>query len=294
MQKRANVLRLTESAIMIAFATVLSEIQIVNMPFGGSVTAFSMLPILVIAYRYGTSWGLFTGVVNGLFQMLLGMGNLKYGTNAMAVIIIILFDYIIAFGVLGLGGIFRKSIKNQGLSLAAGGLLACVLRYACHVVSGYFVWYIWAWEGYTPLAYSLAYNATYMVPETIVTVVGALLISLVLDFTNEDITRRSRKASPSLSKCNSAVVVKIVGVLVALVGVFQSVFAVINEFLASAEPNIPKEYVIRTLLIYTIAAVVLYAIGEAVQILSDIRAEKIVSLKAAPTEEEEKNTAAKA
>ena len=118
MQKRANVLRLTESAIMIAFATVLSEIQIANLPFGGSVTACSMLPILIIAYRYGTSWGIFTAVVNGLMQMLLGMGNLKYGTNAMAVIIIVLFDYIIAFGVLGLGGIFRKSIKNQGLSLA--------------------------------------------------------------------------------------------------------------------------------------------------------------------------------
>ena len=47
-------IRLTESAIMLAFATVLSLIKIVDMPFGGSVTACSMLPILIIAYRYGT------------------------------------------------------------------------------------------------------------------------------------------------------------------------------------------------------------------------------------------------
>ena len=288
MQKRANVLRLTESAIMIAFATVLSEIQIANLPFGGSVTACSMLPILIIAYRYGTSWGIFTAVVNGLMQMLLGMGNLKYGTSAMAVIIIVLFDYIIAFGVLGLGGIFRKSIKNQGLSLAAGGALACILRYLCHIVSGYFVWYIWAWDGYSPLAYAAAYNATYMIPETIITVAGALLISLVLDFSSEDITRRSRKAAGVSNRNNSAFSLKIVAVFVAVWGIFQVVYTVINEFIASAEPDITKESIIQTLILHTIASVVLYALGEGVQILHDIRASKLSSSSVDASEEEKK------
>ena len=275
-QKRNTVLRLTESAVMIALATVLSEIQIVNMPFGGTVTAFSMLPVLIIAYRYGLGWGLFTGAVDGVLQMLLGMGNLKYGTSAFAVIIIVLFDYLIAFGVLGLGGIFRNKIKNQGLALASGSLLACVLRYLCHCVSGYFVWYIWAWEGFSPAAYSFAYNATYMVPETIITVIGALLISLVLDFKNTDITRRTRikESEGKLERNNAAAAAKIMGVAVTLVGVLRGIFLVINEFLASEEPNIPKDQVITSLFVSVAAGIVLYAFGEGVQALCDLRSLK--------------------
>ncbi len=274
-QKRNNILRLTESAIMIALATVLSEIQIVNLPFGGTVTAFSMLPVLIIAYRYGLRWGLFTGGVYGVFQMLLGMGNLKYGTSGVAVAVIVLFDYLIAFGVLGLGGIFRDRIKNQGLALAGGGLLACALRYLCHCVSGYFVWYIWAWEGYSPLGYALAYNATYMVPETILTVAGALLISLILDFSSTDITRRSRvKTDDRLERSNAAVAAKIMGIAIALVGVLRGVVMVINEFIASAEPDIAKGDVISTILTGAVAGVVLYALGEGVQALCDLRALK--------------------
>ena len=68
-------IRLTESTIMLAFATVLSLIKIVDMPFGGSVTACSMLPILIIAYRYGTKWGLFTAFVYSVLQLILGVSN---------------------------------------------------------------------------------------------------------------------------------------------------------------------------------------------------------------------------
>ena len=69
--------RLTESAIMLAFAAVLSEIKIIHMPYGGSVTAFSMLPLILIAYRYGVKWGLVTSATYGLIQLLLGMDNLS-------------------------------------------------------------------------------------------------------------------------------------------------------------------------------------------------------------------------
>ena len=90
MKTKTNILRLTESAVMIALATVLSNIKFFEMPMGGSVTAFSMLPIVLIAYRYGLKWGLFTGGVYGVMQMLLGMHNLKYGTSILAVLVIIL------------------------------------------------------------------------------------------------------------------------------------------------------------------------------------------------------------
>ena len=76
-----RVLMLTESAAMIAFATVLSIVKIVDMPYGGSVTACSMLPLLIIAYRYGTKWGLLTSFTYGVIQMFLGMDNLTYATS---------------------------------------------------------------------------------------------------------------------------------------------------------------------------------------------------------------------
>ena len=132
MQKKDSVLRLTESAVMLALAVVLSEIQIANLPYGGSVTACSMLPPIIIAYRYGTKWGLFTGGVFGLLQMMLGMHNLRYGADFLSVLCIILFDYLVAFGVLGLAGCFRKYIRHQGTAMALGALLVSLLRYLCH------------------------------------------------------------------------------------------------------------------------------------------------------------------
>ncbi|MBQ7200725.1 MAG: energy-coupled thiamine transporter ThiT, partial [Eubacterium sp.] len=66
----STVKRLTESSIMIAIGTVLSLIKLIDMPYGGSVTIACMLPVVIIAYRYGVSWGLFTGFVFGLLQQL--------------------------------------------------------------------------------------------------------------------------------------------------------------------------------------------------------------------------------
>lgn len=114
---------------MIALATVLSMIKFANLPFGSSVTLCSMLPLVLIAYRYKWKWGLLTGVVYGLVQMVLGANNLSYGTSALAVILIILFDYLVAFGVMGFAGIFRDKFHNQPLEIALGAFVACALRY---------------------------------------------------------------------------------------------------------------------------------------------------------------------
>lgn len=182
-------LRLTESAVMLALAFVLSLIKVIDMPFGGSVTAFSMLPIAVIAYRYGTAWGLLTGFTYSVLQMLMGMKNLTYGTSAAAVVAIIMLDYIVAFTVIGLSGIFKGKIKDQGISLAAGTLVACVLRYLCHVISGCTVWAGVSIPDSDGLIYSLAYNATYMIPETLLTITGAFFAGKILTLGSEQIKR---------------------------------------------------------------------------------------------------------
>ncbi len=180
---------MTETAIMVALATVLSLFTIANLPFGGSVTICSMLPMVLIAYRYKWKWGLIAGAVYGLVQMVIGLNNLSYATSFLAAITIILFDYLIAFGVIGFAGVFRDKLgKHQALELIAGSLLACALRYICHFISGWTVWGGWAPEGTPAWLYSLTYNASYMIPEAIVTTAAALILGLIVDFRTDRIS----------------------------------------------------------------------------------------------------------
>ncbi len=181
--------RLTETAIMLALASILSLLSIINMPFGGNVSAFSMLPIAVIAFRYKTAWGIFTGFVYGLLQMLLGMQNLTYATSPAAVVAIVLLDYLVAFAVLGFAGIFRRIIKDNGTAFALGTFVGCALRYVCHVISGCTVWAGVSIPSSDGLIYSLAYNAAYMVPETLLTVVAAYYAGKAFTLTSDKIVR---------------------------------------------------------------------------------------------------------
>lgn len=173
---------LTESAIMIALATVLSILKIAEMPYGGSVTMASALPVAIIAYRHGVRTGLFAGLVHATLQLVLDLSMLSYATTWQSAVAIIMLDYIIAFTVIGFAGIFRKSTSNQALALTAGVLLISVLRYICHVISGATVWAGISIPTAAALAYSFIYNATYMLPETIVLTVATLYIGSLIDF----------------------------------------------------------------------------------------------------------------
>ncbi len=184
--------RLTESALMLAVATLLSLITIINMPFGGSVTPLAMLPIFLIAYRYGTLWGIGVGFTYGLIQMLLGLNNLSYATSAMAGACIVLFDYLVAFGVLGMGGLFRKRLGNRSLEFALGVTVGCVLRFLCHFLTGITVWAGYA-EDQAVWLYSLLYNGSYMLPELILTLIVGVILCGIFDFTNPDM-RKIKKA----------------------------------------------------------------------------------------------------
>lgn len=194
-KQRRTTLMLTESAVMIALAFILSFLKVVDMPYGGSVTAFSMLPIIIIAYRYSTGWGLVAGFAFSLLQMLMGLSNLSYATSAAAAVAIILLDYIVAFTVMGLGGVFRRAIKDQGAAMALGALLACVLRYICHVASGCTVWAGVSIPTTDGLFYSMGYNATYMIPETLMTIVGAYYVGSLFTVTEDKIIRRPASAA---------------------------------------------------------------------------------------------------
>lgn len=189
--------KLTETAIMIALATLLSYVTIFTAPMGGSITAFSQVPIVIIGYRYGFKWGTGTGVIHGILQMLLqGLGNFAYVKGIGAYIILILADYVVAFACLGIGGaLFKKAVKNQTLALALGGAFASLFRFICHFISGVTIWGEYADGWKSVWAYSFGYNGFYMLFEGIITVVGVVVLSLVLDFNSPTLIRKRKKAN---------------------------------------------------------------------------------------------------
>ena len=99
---------LVECALMIALGTVLANIKIFEMPNGGSITLLSMLPFILVSYRHGTKWGLFTGFVNSLLQMLLGF-YAPPAPGLLPLVGMILLDYVLAFTLLGLAVVFLFS-----------------------------------------------------------------------------------------------------------------------------------------------------------------------------------------
>lgn len=203
--------RLTESAMLLAVAIVLeffSKMFIPEMPFGGQVTLVSMLPVVLISYRHGVRWGLVSGVAYALIEMAIGAktvaaafqpGYFGDGVMLLNALIMCVLDYLVAFTVLGLGGIFRDRIENRGKALVCGSLVALGARYITHIASGYILFSGWAeWfftqEGFPAwgasvvsslspallgLVYSIVYNGMYMIPEMILTAVAAALIARI-------------------------------------------------------------------------------------------------------------------
>lgn len=187
--------KLVEAAVMIALATVLSYIKIFEAPMGGSITAFSQVPIIIIGYRYGFKWGAFTGVVHGVLQMLLqGLGNFAYVQGMGAYLILIFFDYVLAFAVLGIGGaVFSNLIKNQPIGIALGAALASLLRFVCHFISGVTIWGEYADGWKSVWGYSFGYNGFYMLFEGIISVVGVVALAIALDLKSSSLLRKKAK-----------------------------------------------------------------------------------------------------
>ena len=208
--RTARARRLTESGMMVALATVISfvcsliPVPPFNFPFGGGITIAGMLPVILIAYLYGTRWGLLTGFVYSLIQMLLGHSTVaglflpveEGGMQVWAALLICFIDYILAYTLLGLGGLFRKRM-TAGKALVLGCIVALLARYLCHIVSGAIFYGAWAEWFFTQenfyaiggwildtfsgeglaIIYSIFYNGLYMIPEIIITAVASVIVS---------------------------------------------------------------------------------------------------------------------
>ena len=213
--KKKNLYWLVESAVMIALAAVLelvAKMIIPEMPFGGQVTIVSMLPVVLVGWKYGISKGLVTGFVYSLVQIALGVKTISalilpasddYLGSVGKIILMFIFDYIIAYTVLGLGALFKNKIKNNSISLSVGAFTALTFRYISHIVSGFILYGAWAeWfftqEGFyswgetimntftgngLSLIYSIIYNGFYMIPEIIITTIVAMIIGKIPQIT---------------------------------------------------------------------------------------------------------------
>lgn len=172
--------RLVESAVMIAIGTVLSMFPFsAPWAFGGGVTICSMLPLVIIAHRYGTKWGLFTAFVYSVLQLILGVSNVQFaaGYGFVLAVGVLLLDYILAFTVIGLSACFNGVIKNHLASIVVGIVFTFALRFVCHFLSGWIIWGVITPNemGLVAPLYSLIYNGGYMLPETIITALVAVL-----------------------------------------------------------------------------------------------------------------------
>ena len=162
-------------AICMALSTVLSMIRLYKLPQGGSITAVSMLPLILFSYAYGAGPGLTLGAIYGILQCVLDPQFYSFPQFVL--------DYPVAFGVIGLAGLCGKMLDSRvGLSL--GTVIACVGRFIASVASGVIFFAEYAPEGMSPMVYSLGYNGSYMLPECIITVVVAVIVGprLVKEF----------------------------------------------------------------------------------------------------------------
>ena len=171
---------MVEGAAMVALAAVLCYIRLFKLPWGGSVTAFSMLPIVIFSIRRGIKYGFIASFAFALIQFGQGIldGLFGWGLTPGMLIACILLDYLLAYSCLGIAGIF-KSKKTLGAIL--GIVLAVVIRFLFHFLSGVVIWHSFGelWSGFSTdneILYSLLYNGAYMLPELLLTVIGAIIL----------------------------------------------------------------------------------------------------------------------
>ena len=160
---------------MAALATVLSFVVVYRLPNGGSISAASMAPIIFVALTSDLKTALLTSLTYSLVQMMTGFYP-PPTQNIISFILVILCDYVVAFGVLGLAGIIAGAFENKKIGAGVASAVVCLMRLACHFISGVTIWSVLAPEGTPVWLYSLTYNSSFMIPEAIITTLVIVLI----------------------------------------------------------------------------------------------------------------------
>ena len=159
---------LTEAALAIALSFVLGFFVLFKMPFGGSVS-LEMIPIILLALRQGWRVGIVAGAAYGLLDLAID----PYVVHPVQ----LLLDYPLAFGALGLAGLFKPTVGGAVL----GATVAVLARFVCHFLSGVIFFASYAPEGWNPLLYSAAYNAAYLTPSLGIAIVVTVVLLKALE-----------------------------------------------------------------------------------------------------------------
>ena len=165
---------LCEGAIMVALAQVLSMLKLWELPQGGSVT-IGMLPIFLYCARWGFGPGMLASAAYAVLQLIFDSA-FAYGWQS------IIGDYLVAFAVLGVAGVFSRS----KLGFFWGTILGCVARFLVHYVVGATVWAEYMPDEFfgmtmtTPWFYSALYNGSYMLIDMVlILIVGFILYKVM-------------------------------------------------------------------------------------------------------------------
>ena len=161
---KMTIRQLVFCAMAVALGTVLSNIKLFHFPTGGSITLLSMLVACLPGYFFGLGAGLMTGLAYGVLQLVAD----PYVLYPMQLVM----DYLLAFGALGLSGLFSNA-KN---GLLKGYIVGVLGRYVFTVASGCIFFASYAWEGWNVLPYSMVYNGIYIFAEAGVSIVVLLLV----------------------------------------------------------------------------------------------------------------------
>lgn len=168
MKTKFGVKMITEGGMMIALSVLLSYIKIYTLPNGGSITAASMIPLMIYAIRWGIGPGIAVGATYGIIDFILK----PYFYHPIQ----FLLDYPIAFGLLGLAGLGYLHGRKFGYFRVASGLaLGITGRLISHVLSGVIFFAEYAGEKNVWL-YSFGYNLSYLVPELIISLLVLVLL----------------------------------------------------------------------------------------------------------------------
>ena len=202
-KSKINLRILAECAVMVGVAVVLSiYAKIWEAPLGGSVTLFSMAPLIIIGLRHGALWGYACSFIySALYLLFYGIGQI-IGISLYVFVMSSLIDYILAYTLIGTAGFFKifidksKTKRVKIIFAAAATLTACILRFISHVWVGATVWYelTKGWYADDPghyvhtvgmWTYSFIYNLQYMLPETVITLVAAPAVVTILSVINK-------------------------------------------------------------------------------------------------------------
>ncbi|WP_067840992.1 energy-coupled thiamine transporter ThiT [Amphibacillus sediminis] len=170
---------LIEVAIFTALALVLDVIPFLSFKVwaqGGSVS-FAMIPIFIVAFRWGVKGGLLSGFLYGILQIAIGEAWIMHPAQGA-------LDYPVAFTVLGLAGLFAPAVQaaikrgNTGRFIgfvAIGVLIGIILRFVAHYLAGV-IFFESLIDGMNIWMYSLVYNGSYLLPSFIINVVAVSLL----------------------------------------------------------------------------------------------------------------------